>query len=75
VQALHSAIRRHGPGTLLHVRPVLPGMPSGTVEVVAPGLLVGYMDRLVAIGAGWDTAHEAWLDLCRQALKVLQEHP
>jgi tetratricopeptide (TPR) repeat protein len=70
VIALHTAVRRHGPANLLHVQPATTEFPNGTVREIAPGLLVGYIDRLVAVGGGWDIAHESWLALCHQALKA-----
>jgi hypothetical protein len=75
VRALHAAVQRHGSATLLHVRQSVPGCPNGTVKQVVPGLLVGYVDRLVAIGGGWDADRETWLALCRRALEFVHPQP
>lgn len=66
--ALHASMQQHAPATLLHVRTATQEFPSGTLREIQSGLLVGYIDRLVAVGGGWDIAHESWLTLCRRAL-------
>jgi tetratricopeptide (TPR) repeat protein len=65
---LHRAMRRHGPAILLHVRLANAEFPHLTLQQPKPGLLIGYMDRLVVVGGGWEADHESWLALCRLAL-------
>ena len=70
LERLHAAVRRHGDNTLFYIRYEDPDHPNGTVEVRAPGLLVGYIDhfshtpdtdKLIA------PAHDQLLALCRRA--------
>jgi len=68
--SLHAAMRRHGMATLLHVRPGDSDHPDGTVSALAPGLLVGYIDRVTVAGDGWGIDHAAWLEVCRKAVAI-----
>ncbi len=75
LHALHAAVRRHGPATLLCVQKALPGAAQGVVHEASPGLLVAGLQRLVAVGGGWDADYESWLSICRQAMGFHQpEH-
>lgn len=67
---LHGSIRRHGEAVLLNVRLAEPGNPAGTVRKIRKGLLIGYLDRLVTVGAGWSIAYESWLSMCRAAHRL-----
>ena len=67
VTSLHAAMKRHGPATLLHVRPSDTCYANGTVRELAPGLLVGHIDRVTAAGDGWGIDYDTWLDVCRKA--------
>jgi hypothetical protein len=49
---LHAAVRRYGDTTLLYVQRETRAKPHGTVEVVKPGLMMGYIDRFSASAAG-----------------------
>ena len=71
--ALHAAMRRHGDNTLLYVRYDDEAHPSGSVELVKPGLLVGYVDRFITDREGkvGPPATQTWLQICRNAYTVL----
>ena len=69
MQRLLQALRRHGPVTLLWVVTQDEAHPMGSVEVVAPGLLKGHIDRF----APYDDAHDfsrVWPDICRGAYRL-----
>ncbi len=66
---LHSALRRYGPNTLLWVVPEDEMHRRGTVEVIADGLLKGYIDRYAPYTMAVDLSH-VWLDICRHALAL-----
>ena len=61
------ALNRYGAATLLWVVPVERGRPSGTVEVVMPGLLKGYIDRFAPEANAHDFSFDAWLRVCANA--------
>ena len=70
IDALHAAMRRYGDNTLLYVRYEDAAHANGTVELVKPGLMIGYMDRFKAsrtrdLSATPPTA--SWLAVCRAA--------
>ena len=69
---LHSAVRSYGPTTLLYVRYSDQDHPDGSVEVVAPGLLVGYLDRFGVSrdGKGLPLPINSWAAVCRQAREI-----
>jgi hypothetical protein len=66
---LTMAIRRYGPNTLLFINLADAEHKAGTVEVRAPGFLVGYVDRF----APGDNAHDfllsQWVKVCREAYR------
>ena len=66
---LHAALRRHGPATLLYVRYEDAAHPNGTVEMVAPGLMIGYIDRFNVTPEGKvvSEAFDSWEAICRGA--------
>jgi hypothetical protein len=70
IDDLHAAMRAYGNNTLLYVRYEDDAHSNGTVEVVRPGLLVGYMDRFKLsrtdhLSSAPPTA--SWLAVCRNA--------
>lgn len=65
-QRLHAALSRHGRNHLLWVVPENEMRSRGTVEVVQPGLLKGYIDRFAPNLAAADIS-PCWLDVCRHA--------
>lgn len=64
---LHMALRRYGKSTLLWVVPAERDRPAGTVEVVMPGLLKGYIDRFAPDDNAHDLSFEGWLRVCANA--------
>jgi hypothetical protein len=69
---LHMALNRYGDATLLWVVPAERGRPSGTVEVVMPGLLKGYIDRFAPDENAHDLSFTGWLRVCANALVLAQ---
>jgi hypothetical protein len=61
------ALNRFGPATLLWVVPAEAGRPSGSVEVLMPGLLKGYIDRFAPEDNAHDLSFDGWLQLCANA--------
>jgi hypothetical protein len=68
---LHMALNQYGPATLLWVVPAERGRPAGTVEVLMPGLIKGYIDRFAPDDNAHDLSFDGWLRLCANAC-VLQ---
>jgi hypothetical protein len=64
---LHMALNRHSEATLLWVVPTERDRPAGTVEVVMPGLLKGYIDRFAPDDNAHDLSFEGWLRVCANA--------
>ena len=66
---LHAAMRAFGENTLLFVRLADDAHPDGMVETVAPGLMIGYMDRFIA--SRWndigELPMESWLSVLGNA--------
>jgi hypothetical protein len=59
-------LRRYGPATLLWVVPEDEANPAGTVRVLDPGLLQGFMDRLAPPQEAYDLS-PVWVTVCRGA--------
>jgi hypothetical protein len=64
---LHMALNRYGPATLLWVVPAERGRPTGTVEVLMPGLMKGYIDRFAPEENAHDLSFDGWLRVCANA--------
>jgi hypothetical protein len=64
---LHMALNRYGEATLLWVVPAERDRPPGTVEVVMPGLLKGYIDRFAPDDNAHDFSFDGWLRVCVNA--------
>jgi hypothetical protein len=64
---LHMALAEHGDNTLLWVVPADADRPAGTVEVVMPGLLKGYIDRFAPEDNAHDFSFDGWLRVCANA--------
>jgi len=64
---LHIALNRYGAATLLWVVPAERNRPAGTVEVVMPGLLKGYIDRFAPNENAHDLSFDGWLRVCANA--------
>lgn len=65
---LFMALRRQGPNTLLWVALAERDRPAGTVEVIRPGLLKGYIDRFAPEDNAHDFSFEGWMKVCANAL-------
>jgi hypothetical protein len=64
---LYMALNRYGEATLLWVVPAARDRPAGTVEVVMPGLLKGYIDRFAPDDNAHDFSFDGWLRVCANA--------
>ena len=64
---LHMALNRYGDAMLLWVVPAERDRPAGTVEVVMPGLLKGYIDRFAPDDNAHDLSFDGWLRVCANA--------
>ena len=62
------SLRRHGDNTLLWVVPTERNRPAGSVEVLMPGLLKGYIDRFAPEDNAHDFSFENWMKVCANAL-------
>lgn len=65
VDRLLSLLRERGPNHLLWVTPEEPGRPAGRVDVVAPGLMRGWVDK-VNVGPE-ECSFDLWHEVCRRA--------
>lgn len=73
---LHVAMRRYGDNMLLYVRYADAPHPNGTVELAAPGLMVGYIDRFKISPEGQLSANppsSSWMAICTRAHALWQE--
>jgi hypothetical protein len=68
------ALTRYGPATLLWVVAAERGRPPGTVEVLMPGLMKGYMDRFAPEDNAHDLSFDGWLRLCANACVLHDLH-
>jgi hypothetical protein len=66
------ALNRHGPNWLLWVTQADEGHPPGTVELTAPFLLRGSIDRMQPDAHAKDISIDIWLELCANALAIGQ---
>ena len=64
---LFLALNRHGRATLLWVVLAEQDRPAGTVEVVMPGLLKGYIDHFAPAANAHDLSFDGWLRVCANA--------
>ena len=70
IMALWLAIRRLGRGTLLWVVPEEPGLPSGSVTMLAEGLFRAHVNRLAPYTDAEDLSLPCWLTICRRVLRL-----
>jgi tetratricopeptide (TPR) repeat protein len=67
---LHAAVRSYGDNMLFYVRYEDAEHPNGTVELAAPGLMIGYIDRFKITPDGQLSANPpsaSWMALCTRA--------
>jgi hypothetical protein len=64
---LYMSLNRYSEATLLWVVPFERDRPPGTVEVVMPGLLKGYIDRFAPDENAHDLSFDGWLRVCANA--------
>jgi predicted Zn-dependent protease len=69
LKRLSAAMRRYGSNTLLYARPADDAHPPGQVELLQPGLMIGYIDRFTLSEAGEQLGAntESWAAICRNA--------
>ena len=77
LEALHRALRAHGPVRLLAIQPAAPTAPTsvqgaaGELVEVGEGLFVGFLERLgTRVGGAWDVAYDDWVAVCRKAAAI-----
>ncbi len=71
VEALHNAMRQYGENILLYVCPAEGSHAAGTVEIVKPGLFVGYISEPAAATTSTRIPNFAnWLQICWQAHRL-----
>lgn len=76
VLPLHMALNQRSETTLLWVVPAERDRPAGTVEVLRPGLLKGYIDRFAPSNNAHDLSFDGWLRVCVNALVLARlAHP
>jgi hypothetical protein len=69
---LAASLRRYGPNVLLFVTLADAAHRAGTVEVKAPGFLVGYVDRFAPGQDANDLELAQWVSVCRGAYRLAQ---
>jgi tetratricopeptide (TPR) repeat protein len=69
---LHAAVSAYGNAKLFYVGQADGDHPAGTVSLVAPGLLVGYMAQFVHSSdkRSSEPVERSWLALCQQAVRL-----
>ncbi len=67
---LHDALCRHAPNALLITRPHEPGHPIGSIEILRPGVMVGYLGRCYVEEGLHNVPVEPWRKLCEKALAL-----
>jgi tetratricopeptide (TPR) repeat protein len=74
---IHAAVRAYGDTTLLYVRRFDSDHPAGTVEVTAPGLLIGFIDHFAYSPDNQPVgpAEEDWYALCERAFLMCKPPP
>ncbi|HTW72091.1 MAG TPA: tetratricopeptide repeat protein [Acetobacteraceae bacterium] len=72
IGAIRAAMRQYGHNTLLYVRYTDEAHATESVELVEPGLLIGYIERFSADRTGnfGPPVHRAWLSICREAHRL-----
>jgi hypothetical protein len=72
VMPILNMLRSHGPNALLFVTPNY-GAPSGSVDLLAPDLYRGNIDRLAPQANAIDSNVPAWTSICANAYRLWRE--
>lgn len=69
LRGLHGAVRLFGKSALLYVRVEDATHPNGTVELAAPGLMIGYIDHFTHSPTDefLGPSANSWAEICRLA--------
>jgi hypothetical protein len=67
---LAMALRRYGPAMLLFVTLADAEHRGGTVEMRAPGFLIGFVDRFAPGEDAYDFLLAQWVKICREAYRL-----
>jgi hypothetical protein len=70
---LLTAIRGYGPGTLLWVELHDATHRPGSVEAIRPGLFKAYIDRFAPSENAHDLSLDCWIEICRNAYRVIHD--
>jgi hypothetical protein len=73
VMPILNMLRSHGPNALLFVTPNY-GAPSGSVDLLAPDLYRGNIDRLAPHSNAIDSNIPAWTSICANAYRLWREN-
>lgn len=73
VLPVFQALREYGPNTLLWIEEARARHAAGTVEVLANGLMKGYVRSLAAYDKADKCDAEAWLPTCRRAYELWRD--
>jgi hypothetical protein len=68
---LYAVLNETGRNWLLWMVPSDPAHPPGTVEVLLPGLLRGYIDRFAPLENAHDLSLDAWTAVCGTAWRAV----
>jgi hypothetical protein len=67
---VYAALNAHGRNTLLWLVAAGARDAAGSVEVVMPGLLKGFLDRFAPYENAYDLSFESWLEVCANAWRL-----
>jgi hypothetical protein len=70
IMPLHAALCSHGPNVLLWVVPADAAHAPGSVELVMPGLLKGFIGRFAPPEDADDLKLDDWLEVCANAYQL-----
>lgn len=70
VRPLFQTLRRFGPDTLLWVTKADADHPSGSVEMIEPDFIHGYVERFAPADQAMDVDHLSWFLVCQNALRL-----
>jgi hypothetical protein len=68
---LYSTLNELGCNWLLWMVPCDSAHPAGTVEVLLPGLLRGYVDRFAPSENAHDLSVRPWTEVCEAAWRIV----